>query len=962
MQGQPFTPGQRWISDSEPELGLGRITETAPRTIDLYFDASDENRRYALDNPPLSRARFEAGDTILDARGEELRVTATSAVDGLLQYEAIRRDGRRERLPETELSPYIQFNRPQVKLFAGQSDDNSWFQLRRETLAHRERLARSSLVGLGGARTELLPHQLFIAHEVGQRRSPRVLLADEVGLGKTIEAGLILHTQLLTGRTRRALIVVPAPLLHQWLVELLRRFNLRFSLFDEVRCRAISDSGESDNPFLSEQLVLCSLDLLTESMDRLQQARAGEWDLLIVDEAHHLEWHEEGASPAYQAIAALAGVTPGVLLLTATPEQLGQDGHFARLRLLDPDRFHSLEQFHREQRDYQPIADAAAELDSGCPLSAASRALLEQLIDERDVQKLLSTLEDGEAPLATQQSAREQMIGLLLDRHGTGRGMYRNTRERVSGFRARRLHAYPLALPAFYQDAAQEDQEPPRRRLYPERLHSTDTSGREWWRADPRVDWLIGLSRRLRPEKLLLICAHTSTAIELEQALRIREGIAAALFHEEMTIIERDRAAAWFADPEQGCQLLICSEIGSEGRNFQFAHHLVLFDLPQNPDLLEQRIGRLDRIGQSATIELHAPYFQHTPQEVLLHWYHDGLNAFVHTCQTGSEILAQLGPALQEGFDSCADETFSLDPLVTATRNLHREISRRLKQGRDHLLELNSCRPTVADSLVTELVLADRQQVLTGYMERIFDAYGIDSEVHSSHSLVIRPGTEVLTEQFPCLNDEGVTVTYDRATALLHEDYQFLTWEHPMVLGAMEMVLESGRGNCSAAALRAPQLPGGTLAVELLFVFECPAPKSLQAGRFLPPTLLPLVIGQDLGTLDLETDQLERERITPLPRAVLQKLVSPLRSHIQGMINQGEKEASERLPAIMRNARLEMERHYGAEQERLRALCHINPNVKEEDIEQLVQLQDQLAEHITSSRVRLDSIRLLVGV
>ncbi len=83
-----------------------------------------------------------------------------------------------------------------------------------------------------GSRTSLLPHQIYIANEVGQRHAPRVLLADEVGLGKTIEAGMIIQQQLLTGRASRILVLVPPSLLHQWLVEMLRRFNLHFSLFD----------------------------------------------------------------------------------------------------------------------------------------------------------------------------------------------------------------------------------------------------------------------------------------------------------------------------------------------------------------------------------------------------------------------------------------------------------------------------------------------------------------------------------------------------------------------------------------------------------------------------------------------------------------------------------------------------------------------------------------------------------
>lgn len=102
-----------------------------------------------------------------------------------------------------------------------------------------------------------------------------------------------------------------------------------------------------------------------------------------------------------------------------------------------------------------------------------------------------------------------------------------------------------------------------------------------------------------RSQKVLVICAKAATALQLEQVLREREGIRAAVFHEGMSIIERDRAAAWFAEEDTGAQVLLCSEIGSEGRNFQFASNPVMFDLPFNPDLLEQRIGRLDRIGRA---------------------------------------------------------------------------------------------------------------------------------------------------------------------------------------------------------------------------------------------------------------------------------------------------------------------------------------------------------------------------
>src|SRR5690606_39161327 len=178
----------------------------------------------------------------------------------------------------------------------------------------------------------------LIASEVAERHAPRVLLADEVGLGKTIEAGLIIHQQLLTGRAGRVLILVPDSLIHQWLVEMLRRFNLHFTILDAERCAALAPSfddeeddgraGDGDiNPFESAQLVLCGLAFLVDDPARQQQARDAGWDLLVVDEAHHLRWAEGAASPAYACVEALAAQVPGLLLLTATPEQLGLESH-----------------------------------------------------------------------------------------------------------------------------------------------------------------------------------------------------------------------------------------------------------------------------------------------------------------------------------------------------------------------------------------------------------------------------------------------------------------------------------------------------------------------------------------------------------------------------------------------------------------------------------------------------------
>ena len=960
MVDEQFIPGQRWISDMEPGLGLGTILRSDDRRVTLDFPASSEQRTYAIGNTPLTRVRFAAGDQVENQAGGTLSISSVLEQKGLILYRGRLDDGTEASLPESELNNSLQFHRPQDRLFSGQQDSPHWFDLRYTTLAQRQHLEYSPLKGLGGARTELLPYQLYIAHEVSRRPVPRVLLADEVGLGKTIEACLILHRQLLTGQASRVLILVPQALLNQWLVELLRRFNLRFSLFDEERCLAIEASEPGDNPFQAEQLVLCSADLFLGQELRWQQVTTAGWDMLIVDEAHHLQWSEHLVSDEYRLVETLARLTPGVLLLTATPEQLGRSGHFARLRLLDPVRFHNLASFMEEERRFAPIADLSEKLLQDRPLSAETRARIRETLGASEAAQPLA--EESSDCGAVRSGARVALIDRLLDRHGTGRVLFRNSRARIRGFPKRELHHYPLPLPAQYRTALQSSDTPIANRLTPE---ATDR-GREaqpWWQFDPRLEWLIQKLHQLRGDKLLLICARSETARDIEMALRTREGIRAALFHEETSIVERDRAAAWFADRDDGAQLLICSEIGSEGRNFQFAHHLVLFDLPLDPDLLEQRIGRLDRIGQLEKIHIHVPCFELGAQAVMMRWYDQGLNAFRQTCPAGHSIFSQLLPALLECLEEPDSSDGSCDVLIRTARQLLDKAAETLRKGRDHLLELNSCREPLASDLKRSIEHEEASSELARYMEEILAGFGVESEDHSPGCLILRPGAQMLDENFPGLLPDGMTCTFDRRIALIHEDRHFLTWEHPMVTGAMEMITEGTHGNSCCSAVRHPEIRSGSMLLELLFLIECPAPKQLQAGRFLPPTLIRLLLDQQLidCSARFPRDVLQSARIALEPAAA-KKLALNLRRPVQSMLKQGELMAKAALPETLAEAKSAMHKHYADELERLEALARVNPSVPAEEISALKNQSADLAEHLLSTHLRLDAIHLIVGI
>jgi ATP-dependent helicase HepA len=249
-------PGQRWVSDTEPELGLGIVLRAEVGRVEVLFAAANVHRQYALKSAPLRRVQFKDGERIKLHDGANVVVDGVEERDGLLVYRSATRA-----IAESELCDTISFSTPEDRLFAGQVDDLRTFALRLEALERRSRMRKSAVRGFAGGRVDLLPHQMFIAAEVASRLVPRVLLADEVGLGKTIEAGLILHRLHLTGRADRVLVLVPEPLIHQWFVEMLRRFNLLFSLFDEERCAAIEENNPDTNPFLDSQLVLCSTGL-----------------------------------------------------------------------------------------------------------------------------------------------------------------------------------------------------------------------------------------------------------------------------------------------------------------------------------------------------------------------------------------------------------------------------------------------------------------------------------------------------------------------------------------------------------------------------------------------------------------------------------------------------------------------------------------------------------------------------
>ncbi len=955
-------PGQRWYSTAEPELGLGTIKRVDIRALELLFTKAGMLRRYALSSAPLSRAEFRVGDQI-SVDGKMYNVDAAEDREGLMFY----RCGK-DWVAEPQLDDVQAASAADERLTAGRTDTNARFVLRTEALTRRAEARAAASWGIASARVSLLPHQLAVVEAALAQAQPRVLLADEVGLGKTIEAGMIVARMIATGRVGRVLILVPEALMYQWFVELLRRFNLRFSIYDAERADSIEKSDDKANPFEDDQFVLSDLAFLTGNAKRGRQIVDAGWDLMVIDEAHHLAWSPEETSPEYALAEQLAIGTPSVVLLTATPEQLGRSGHFARLRLLDSARYNDLAHFERESQGFSKIS-ALAEALIGDKLIRGDEldSLRAVLADEADLLPLISSDAPG--------TARERLLGALIDRHGTGRVMFRNRRVSVGGFPERVAHIDTLHLPHEDQDQylaglraefeadvglAKTQDSALRAALSDDSVAQTVSPAVLALTRDPRFEWLVALIDELAPAKLLLIC-RTRTKVELlEAALRLKSGARVARFHEGLTLAQRDRNAAYFAQ-EDGARVLLCSEIGSEGRNFQFAHHLVLWDLPADPDLLEQRIGRLDRIGQTGDVHLHHAVLPGTAQEALANWYVHALDALRLSPADGRELYKRFGPRVMQLALAHADGQDTagapLNALIEETREAHASLSQAIAQGRDRLLELATRRGDRGAALRSAMLSSDSRGSDDDFILRLFEQYGIETEELGGRTHRLDP-EYLSSEEFPWQGEGVLTATFDRTTALSREDLPLLRFDQPMVAGAIELLIGSETGN--AAFLVDPTMPPRSAVLTGVFVLECIADRKLDVERYLPPLPITISVDSKLQPKDYAPVNTVIARADDKPvelarfRPILTALVPPMNKAAEDF-------AKAQSQTLIATALDRVERELGGEYERLSALRRVNPSVRESELIALAAQRDALLQALPQARVRLDAIRLAVS-
>jgi ATP-dependent helicase HepA len=721
-----WSVGDQLVHRFNAELGAGRVTAIEGRVLVVHFPKS----------------------------GDTLRLAATS--DALVPHtEAPQRDRSLfERLAE------------------GNVDEGEDFLTRLDVLRLLETREANGLGSFLGGRVRLFPHQLHVAERATADMPVRWLLADEVGLGKTIEAALIMNRLLHTQKIERCLVVAPEPLTVQWLGELWRKYHHVFTLLDGPRLADVErDFGAGFNPFDVHRRAVIALETLVQRSQLAAQAVDAGIDLLVVDEAQRLRRRPgHPGEPAYRAVAPIAGLGRHVLLLSATPLEDDAQGFFRLLQLLRPDEF-------------PEGANVEARLGSGVPLppctSATRRVDIGGLPPRQPTAIDLSPVSVAYDALAPQADRRNDPIA-----------------RRRALDRIRRALASGAALKAVLG---------PDETALRQQAEGMD-------RSDPRLDWLLAQARRWRRtnEKTLVFVAHRETLEMLRDALSARAQLASGVFHEELSAVRRDTEVARFR-ADDGPSVLVSTEAGGEGRNFEFCHRLVLYDLPWRPSTVEQRIGRLDRIGRRIPVEV--VYFRPASgigADVVRLFERLGLFR-----EPSAGIEPQLAP-IERALDELAlDPDASLSDAAMDQLLAGAQAARtRIHEAAWQQLHRDPYRAELGPSILAR-VPADLDTLIERVVVRAASRLGFRvEEVRGRKAYAIEFGSEALIDSLPGVPGGSSFVgSFDRAYAVEDEAIDFFASGHPLVEGLLAHFEDDPKGRVARLELRIPGQRGAGLIV-----------------------------------------------------------------------------------------------------------------------------------------------------
>lgn len=878
------TPGMKIVHRAQPSWGVGEILQVHEdgRFLEVRFAGRQGPPFYvSAKDPAVVRFHYAVGDEVHLADGRKARVLEVreSKASPFYRYLLGFADGTDAGLSEVEIVPKPPRAGALEQLSSGQKLKAGDFALRdRAVRLDLERRA-DALGALFGSRVMPKPHQLAVVNRVLSARVPRFVLADEVGLGKTIEAGMVYAALANTGLAKRVLVVAPAHLTVQWLAELYHKFHSLFTLLDGER---LAKEAEADPrpAWWRFPKVVTSLELLARSEEHREAISdpAARWDLVIFDEAHHL------VSPkAFEAAEAAADNSHGLLLLTATPLQLDPEEHFKLLSLVDPATPESYEEFRKRLKRQGDLSDRTRELlaaEGHAAVVKAASAIAKMLPQDDILEEKLDALREDE------EGAREAFVTHLAEAYSISSRLIRNRRALVGGLAPRRLVRHdvtPSPAEKALRDAVRERLASGDLRASGAALASLlkrlDSSPRAAaaalaaqkqkdlatqaqvlegpssdGKARALIDLMKGIQRDEPGAKVLVFCEARESLDYVRDVLG-RAGFESALYHGDLTQLERDRQVARFRDPE-GPQVLISSEVGGEGRNFQFCHHLVNFDLAWSPAAVEQRIGRLDRIGQHSEVQVHCFRVEGSVGARVFDLMADAVRVFDETVGGLDPVLERVEATVTKLAASGDDSAFD-----TYRGELEAKVARAREEVRrawDPLLDVRSYDKAgvrklidrAASRLGIDALEEEELEEALGHVARELDERLEEEVVDLARRVGITADCEEHVEAFQCQfklggemavdalpgvdldTDQPILGSFWRDTAVVQEENDYFATGHPLVEALFSWARDGELGR--AAWLFSDHVRSAALGFAFTFLVAFPEAEDAAAGSRVP--------------------------------------------------------------------------------------------------------------------------------
>lgn len=856
-----------WINGAPRNTGL--ISEVVERTVIVQFD-SGERTPFAWPSDVLERVLFKPGERVQLRPENQLGVVLTVIRTETLAVYQISIPGGTPMVDESALRRPI-LTDPADMLRNGEMHRARSTNLRITATRLLFEYEFNDFSSLSNSRVEIKPHQVAVLHRVATSYPHRFLLADEVGLGKTIEAGMIIKELKARRLANRVLIMAPSGIVGQWQMEMLSKFGLAFSRYTRETVAYLQGKHPNENVWTIEDNIVTSSSYASMDEDRRRAITLAPWDLVVIDEAHHarrtleseseLKWSETQLYRLAEALARLeTGGTTGLLLLTATPMQLHQFELYSLVELLDPTLFADYGDFEQNRQASRRLNMTVKQIREWADLDKSER----QEAAAYAAFCLVKPLPEVAAALRT-ATGRIQVEEDLFSQHRLSDVLIRNRKAMVGGFmpraagilevqmtRQERLaydavieyvragYAYSEKtknyilgfLMATFQKLNSSSSHAVRHSLIKRRAKCqeelADNNGTSEIEEDDveersvgeafgnslgvrgqasikkelkELARIIGLLEGIQTDSKAKVLVEKLTEIvskdddakvliftqfrDTQEYLRslVSAPWTVHVYHGTLKAAEKDNVVSSFRDGK-GPQLMISTEAGGEGRNFQFCHVMVNYDLPWNPMKVEQRIGRLDRIGQKHPVTVLNLKLLGTIEEHVLDVLDKRIRIFEETVGGLDPILGDVETEIKNIMLHASSQA------EQALRRLGADLEQRVRAARkaeqrlaELIMDAKSFRQDEVNRLLDHRGTLDNrtmQGFVLGSLKELGVSVKDDPEIANVFTLRYY---DRFLGQFPQFRKEELPlrVTFSPSVAIDYETVDFLAFGHKLV-------------------------------------------------------------------------------------------------------------------------------------------------------------------------------------